>query len=327
MKKLFIHVGYPKTATTSLQNYLFDGHDEIGYLNKDLKSTSIIKQILYSRENAIERNKAQIYFELKKVVDNYQNYETMVFSNESLLSMSMFFRTEPKPMVFIEDVNSIARKLHKVFCESGLFEEVKIIIAIRRQEDLIKSIYAQVYNRYFKKFKQTSSFKNFISYSLLHKENFVLDALHFENVIFQYEQIFGCRNIGVFVFEDLKLNQRAFITNLSRFLNVDKEISIKLLKGRKINKKSGKHFYKTDTIKLTSNLHKFKKFLFGNLKTGFTNSKVYKFLNKFEFKGQEITNVNLSKEEKIKFKEIYSKGNRILSQRRKLNLDKHNYSC
>ena len=262
-----------------------------------------------------------------EVVDNYQNYETMVFSNESLLSMSMFFRTEPKPMVFIEDVNSIARKLHKVFCESGLFEEVKIIIAIRRQEDLIKSIYAQVYNRYFKKFKQTSSFKNFISYSLLHKENFVLDALHFENVIFQYEQIFGCRNIGVFVFEDLKLNQRAFITNLSRFLNIDKEISIKLLKGRKVNKKSGIHFYKTDTIKLTSNLHKFKKFLIGNLKTGFTNSKVYKFLNKFEFKGQEITNVNLSKEEKIKFKEIYSKGNRILSERRKLNLDKHNYSC
>jgi hypothetical protein len=327
VKKLFIHVGYPKTATTSLQNYLFAGHDEVGYINNDLQSTSIIKRILYSRENAIERNKSQIYAELKKVVDNYKNYETLVFSNESLLSMSMFFRIAPKPMVFIEDVNSIARKLHKVFSESGLFDEVKIVIAIRRQEDLIKSIYAQVYNRYFKKFKQTNTFKKFITYSLLHKENFILDALHFENVILQYEQIFGASNVGVFVFEELKLNPHSFITDLSRFLNIDKQISLDLLRDRNVNKKSGKHAYKTDTIKLTSNLVKYKKYIVGNSKTGLTNSKVYKFLNKFELKGQALSDIKLTEEEKAEFQKIYAQGNRILSERRKLNLEKHNYSC
>lgn len=327
MKKLFIHVGYPKTATTSLQNYLFSGHDEVGYINNDLQSTSIIKRILYSRENAIERNKSQIYAELKEVVDNYKKYETLVFSNESLLSMSMFFRIAPKPMVFIEDVNSIARKLHKVFSESGLFDEVKIVIAIRRQEDLIKSIYAQVYNRYFKKFKQTNTFKKFITYSLLHKENFILDALHFENVILQYEHIFGTSNVGIFVFEELKLNPNSFITDLSRFLNIDKQISLDLLRDRNVNKKSGKHFYKTDTIKLTANLVKYKIYILGNSKTGLTNSKVYKFLNKFELKGQALSNIKLTEEEKAEFQRIYAHGNRILSERRKLNLDKHNYSC
>ena len=41
-KEIFIHIGYPKTATTTLQEYLFPNHSELIYLRKNKQNLSFL---------------------------------------------------------------------------------------------------------------------------------------------------------------------------------------------------------------------------------------------------------------------------------------------
>ena len=52
---LYIHIGYPKTGTTTLQEKLFANHNDIFYLNRYIGS-DLFKDIFYARENHVRRH-------------------------------------------------------------------------------------------------------------------------------------------------------------------------------------------------------------------------------------------------------------------------------
>ena len=58
-KTLFLHIGWPKTGTTTLQNHLFSKHSDIINLNHE-KLDDILNWLFYARENAFERNKNKL---------------------------------------------------------------------------------------------------------------------------------------------------------------------------------------------------------------------------------------------------------------------------
>ncbi len=325
MKTLYIHIGYPKTGTTTIQDYLFNKHSEVMYLNNEILKSDITKNILYSSENYVNRNKELLHKELSEVLSKFDDKNTFVYSNESLLSVSMFFRLNRKPQVYTLDVNCIARKLKTVFLESNLFSEVKIIVTIRNQQDLIKSMYAQVFNRFFKKFRETNSFSRFLNYSFDNSDSFIIDALYYNSVIKNYEELFEIDNVGVFVFEELKANPKTFIEKMSNFLKIDSEESYSLIRNKDSNKKSGKKSYKTDSVSLSSKLVPIKKYLLGNKSTGLTNSNIFKILDTMKVNGQSIKGVELTKEEQEKFQHFFHDENTSLSQKRRLNLEQYNY--
>ena len=45
--EVFIHIGYPKTATTTLQKYMFPKHSQIQYLRSDGKNLTFIRDIFF----------------------------------------------------------------------------------------------------------------------------------------------------------------------------------------------------------------------------------------------------------------------------------------
>jgi hypothetical protein len=133
-KNIYIHIGYPKTATTTLQNHLFSKHEGIDYLHdQDLEDISQI--IFFGRENAIIRNRSYIYKRLDDILGKFaDSRNSIILSSESLTSFCMFFRFTPNPFVWAPDPNSIARKLYMIFSESKLFNNVNIIVSVRRQD-------------------------------------------------------------------------------------------------------------------------------------------------------------------------------------------------
>lgn len=62
-RKLFIHIGYSKTATTTLQNYLFKVHDQINYLVRPYYNSKLEK-VLFEIKSL---NKSKFLKERKKI--------------------------------------------------------------------------------------------------------------------------------------------------------------------------------------------------------------------------------------------------------------------
>lgn len=320
MKKLILHIGYPKTATTSLQELLFKNINEVYYLNEIPSINALNHSLFYHRENTLKRN---IHFFSNFFDDNCsKEYETFLYSNESILSLSMFFRFQPSPYIWTQDPNSVGRKLLTVFKESEYFDEIKIFLVLRRQDQILKSMYAQVYNRYFSKFEETKTFEKFLSYSNSPQSGgFINDALYYNDVVEQYEELFGKENIIISVFDDLKHNKSKFFSKICNELDLSTIEAEKFMDSRKLNQKSSKKGkYKTDEITLATKLHAIKNKLLKNKSTGLTSSPVYKYLTKLKVKGQSI-DVNFpNKASKLEFLEKFRENNKAISDKYDLDL-------
>jgi len=257
-KEIYLHIGYPKTATTTLQNNLFPNHLELIYLRNKDENLSFMSDVFFARENSFKRSINSYKNELLKKT-NKSKLNKFVYSEESLTSFSMFFRFQPRPYIWTVEPNSIARKLHISFSQTGVFDTVKILVTIRRQDEMLKSMYAQVYNFVFKKFSMTNNFRKFLNYSLFENEKGgIIDSLFYNDVVMEYEKLFGKENICVLVFEELKEDSRKYIKKLCDFMNIDSASAIELIKNKHANKRSSDSGYKSDERNLIELLSYYK---------------------------------------------------------------------
>ena len=237
----------------------------------------------------------------------------------------MFFRHHPQPMTFTVDPNAIARKLSFIFKETRIFDNVYIFGSIRRQDDLIKSMYAQVYNRFLKMHKQTKNFKSFLQYAIENEANFILDTLQYNCVFEEYERLFGESYVKVFIYEQMRDEAEVFYKHLSKFLGIELDVTLKLCSGNKLNEKSSRTGYKTDQQSFAKILGNFKSKFLPNVKFGLSDTWLYKNFNKFKLKGNVLTDIEISNEYNQILSEIFSRGNTQISKRKELNLLKYHY--
>lgn len=326
-KHIYIHIGYPKTATTTLQNHLFSKHDGIDYLHdQDLGEISQI--IFYGRENAILRNKQYINKKLDAILAKYADSENdIVLSSESLTSFSMFFRFTPNPFIWAPDPTSIARKLCMIFLDSKLFTNVKILVSIRRQDLLIKSMYPQVYNLVFKRFQQTNNFRNFLRYILdENSDHFMIDSLHYEDVIRSYIDLFGHENVNIQVFEELKYHPEQYIKKLADYLHIEHNTAYQCLKSKNLNQRSGeKGYYPSDNRNLVELLSIYKKRWFGERSFNLKQTVIYDMLKKTYIPGRKLKDIYIPDKYIDKLNDEFSLSNRYLSETYGLNLDVYKY--
>jgi len=140
-KKLYIHIGSPKTATTTIQNFLFEQKEflhEHGYhymetgLNEKLKchhdliwGLGLHKAPPYALKN-VKKNHNLLINLIKEEIEKYKN-KHFIISSELLFFIQNFKEINKITDNFIEDKRKII-----------------FIVSLRRQDTFFESLYQQI---------------------------------------------------------------------------------------------------------------------------------------------------------------------------------------
>jgi len=211
--KIYIHVGYPKNASTTLQTDIFPNINGLLYLGRYYQDTQAyhtkeLSDALYdvamkdSIDFSDELNIKRIRLTLNKIGTKF---------NKVLISSEAFSNN-------VADRGLIAHRLKVIF------PEAKIIIIIRNQVDALKSMYkflcAQLGKNINLSYGRPSvqSFDQWID----DQENFFprsyINTLRYDQLIFRYKTLFGKENVKTLLFEHLRKSPNQFFSQIEDFV-------------------------------------------------------------------------------------------------------------
>jgi hypothetical protein len=238
MKKLIIHIGYSKTATTSLQLNVFSPLNQEGkieYLNhlnrENLDLGGIYCRNIVSYITGMDEL-AKCDEELKKI-EKITN-DISLISAETLT----FFCEEFSWGSLNSHASSNAMRAKSVL--SPVFDEICIIMTIRAQQTLIPSAYAQWFTQ-IKSTNKKTTLSQWLNDTFSKNKNDNELMFNFDQMYTSYINAFGNDNVHVLMYEDLKYDKVKFYEQLSTILNITTDKLALLLEKTVKNKtlKSG----------------------------------------------------------------------------------------
>ncbi len=191
----YIHIGFPKNFSTSLQRDYFSKHPEIDHLGIGLGSNlgyfdSTVEKTF---EVYLKSCKSYKYTEIESYLVNHFN---SLFEQKKS-SKAIGVSAEHLSFNFTYDGLGGKEKAERLYSIFG--KDTKIIMIIRNQFDLIKSLYRECVRVGF-----AYDFSDFIKYLYKYQDrNFVYD-FRYDYVFDNYAKLFGSENIGMFFFEDYR---------------------------------------------------------------------------------------------------------------------------
>ncbi len=213
-RKRFVHIGYPKCASTTLQYDLFGAHPKIYHLGwgcqngvagwpdeniaaafeVDLRMAKTHQYDITKAQEALRRHFA--YFR-----DNEEQYQAIGMSWESLC-YTLAYDVDP----FIK-----ASRLFDLFGYG-----TKIIIVIRNQFDLLRSMYFEMVRDGLSK-----PFAEYLEFLYYHQYASLTGDLVYSEIVKIYGDLFGYENLLIVQFEKLIAHKQAQINRLCSFIGVD----------------------------------------------------------------------------------------------------------
>lgn len=214
MKNIYIHIGIQKTGTTFLQELCFPYLKGLHYVHKKNYSTPPPDGIVGRLSRIANTN--PLFLDLKKEKNELDcllqsvKEETVLISYERLFGNTAFN--------FYDNFYTTSSLKH-------LFPTAKIILVIRRQDDLLESLYKQCLRAYF--CPTASDFLNYVDgrfedpsyYSTYPSIN--ARQLDFYKYARNYAEVFGRDNMTVLPYEMLKTDQKEFLNRLFDFMRVE----------------------------------------------------------------------------------------------------------
>ena len=246
MKKIIIHLGLPKTATTTLQHNLFQAlHDEgkINFLGKALnydERSGEVESINYTgkiirdaAEQKIKITEAKI-----KIDDLLVNDKLNVFSDEGLM------------VAYPGKVNlSIANKIENL--EMLLSDyEVTILFFLRQPVDYFYSIYVQLHPEFYSLYSKWDTFEKFSYFYFKHQKNILFESFDYEKTLSTISASF---DVNVLLYEDLIHDKAYYYSEVANLLSVNEGDVRSLIEGNHLNKK-------VKSLSGTKKLYSLKKF-------------------------------------------------------------------
>lgn len=197
-KKIIIHVGAPKAASTYLQSSIFP------YL-KDVKYFRCLFSAKFNREKgdffSLLNGLLVDFSVFGKNLENLENIDELkqeIYKNINSIEESMFLFSQE---IFFQKPN-----VTQLFKE--LFPDAKIIIIIREQTDWLESKFSQL----------AKSGGNWETSEILKKFAFNCNWLE----IYQhYTNYFGKENVLILPFEKLKCKEKEFLNDIYNFIGVE----------------------------------------------------------------------------------------------------------
>ncbi len=234
-KELLLHVGLPKTATTTIQRELFACHPEVYYLGKIVnKSNKTRKFCLDKITYQILEN---ILWELKKPLkkDNIRN----------LLKTKLLPTVSPEQVIVGSweglGNRSIENHTEMLTRAKNIFGGCRIMITLRNPINQIPSEYIQnLHGHFIKRNKIWLGLNTFVDIENWYskREKFigrVSPLLNYSDCIRTSIELLGKENVGVFLFEDLQNNPSEYYRSICNFMNIDSDVGIALTEQKHLH--------------------------------------------------------------------------------------------
>ena len=230
---LCVHIGFPKTATTTFQRHVFPAHSEIEYLGKYIpgfgyRSESIGQEIgrLITRDSTLYAGSNQLRDELAAIA-NSMTEKLVMISSESFVQEQA------------ADRGVVAQRLWDA-CGN-----CRIIITIREQLSMIRS-FVKMHGRYGQYlflakevdelFELPLSMSEWLRIASHYPDRNFVSTIRYAEVADCYARLFGRQNVGIFLYEELVSEPATYVSKLASFLHIDAVEMLRLLAGHHENR-------------------------------------------------------------------------------------------
>ena len=210
-KRLLLHIGYPKTGTTTLQESFFSNLKQIDYIGKPYNVSW--KKNLHD----------VIFNDLNEDVQIKTHHNTLIWSEENFLKFQ-FYKDQM--------LNKKLLKIKQIFFNY----EIKIIITIRKHQDILRSTFQQ----FSDELKTNNIFLKDLNYAykISNLNNTQKDFINMFDYFKLYKnllKIFNKDKIFFLFFENMLNNENDFLRKINEFFFLNYKNSISL-KKKKYNK-------------------------------------------------------------------------------------------
>jgi len=318
------HIGFPKSASTTLQKQLFDKHDQINFMgiyptknigqdtdDKNINTLYLKNETLKEFHNSLTNLEGiEYYF---SDVEKYYNEIKSLLSKDKL---NVFSNERFASVLFAhKDRAEKARRIKQ------FFPDAKIVIIIRNQIDIIKSQYRDhpfdPRNLYAN--QKSVSIDKWVERDFKNYDISFVKSIEYYKIVKYYSELFGKENIGVFLFEEMVQDLESFSKRLSNFLDIDETETYNLLNSK----------HENDGVSQNLNSYrKFKATVSSYIPTFLKNSELIRALDKQLFqklKQGKKQKIEMSIRTKQKIFEYYNEQNKKLADEFDLNLKKYGY--
>ncbi len=272
-----IHIGYPKAASSFIQENFFKKHPRIQYLNVEYPSEGF--EWIY--------NKPQSEFSLDAIKNKLESESLKYIDPErkTIIADERFTFNLVNPFM-------VAERLY------NLFPGLKILIIIRNQPNIIRSLYDMHPFDFFSNNKRWISFDNWLDTQIKNLESGFLFALFYDKVISKYIELFGANNVGVFMFEEITICKENVINYFSEFMELEYSEVIGYI-SEPVKNKADIHYLYHIKMKLLPNF---------SLSKVIPKNLLNFLMKKFSFK----IHTDLTSESMRKIKNLYRESNKNL---------------
>jgi hypothetical protein len=219
LKKVILHIGYPKTGTTTLQESVFKNLHQAKLINYLGRSRNKINRF-DGVDTAIQLRYFSLY-NTRPIEISIEENEVNIISDENFLMLDLINKIQ------YHGENNWREVLNKVFSCLRDFD-VEIIVTLRKQSDLIWSLYLQKFKYIYANNKKLE-FKNFIEDTCFNMKS-ELDIYNFEILDGHLRQYTS--SINYLFFEDLISDKAIFATQLSSIVGCKNHLLEPLLEKK-----------------------------------------------------------------------------------------------
>ena len=223
-KQLGIHIGLPKTGTTSLQKLCFEQHKELAYLgqtniwtNNDAKQ--ILKYLILGDDSGVTLNNAR-----EILATLFSRHRAIMLSDEALSYGQFMLRATKWPIISSHQDVALRAK--------ALADNVSIFIVLRNQTDWLQSWQKQGLKT--AKYVETD-FNQWLNKEMAESKQKMFDLLDYSNLYDAYLNVFGAENVHVFLYEQYCNDFEVLAKKIVEKLGIDSSCIHDLMKNEREN--------------------------------------------------------------------------------------------
>jgi hypothetical protein len=218
---LVLHLGAPKTATSTLQHAFFPRHPGVLFLGKEVDGrrgwkgwrTTELEVLML----ALERTNLDFCPDRTAVARIVEEVAADAVGRPIVISS--------EDLCLFSSIDSL-RKLERIRELFGALGELRLILAVRDQVSLLKSIYLTEHRGEMLHLTGTQqdwypSFDRYLDIHFRYACGAVLESFRFAAMIERYEALVGRDNVFVYAFNDFKRDALATLRALCRFIGID----------------------------------------------------------------------------------------------------------